>query len=97
MWAKVRDEPIVALQMVYNLVQVAFCAYMVFEASHQFVLRGFSGPFCNAFEPLDSTKSLGMARVLHIFYLTKVLDFFDTVFMVARRKWRQLSFLHLYQ
>lgn len=37
-----------------------------------------------------------MTRVLHIFYLSKVLDFADTVFIVVRRKWRQLSFLHLY-
>ena len=64
--AKVRDEPIVAFQMVYNLVQVAFCGYMIFEAARQFVLRGFTGPFCNAFEPLDASKSLGMARVLHV-------------------------------
>ena len=24
------------------------------------------------------------------------LDFFDTIFIVARRKWTQISFLHLY-
>ena len=70
---KVRDEPIVLFQMVYNLIQVAFCAYMVFEAARQFVLRGFSAPFCNAFEPLDAKKSLGMARVLHIFYLVGIV------------------------
>merc|ERR1719265_576331 len=37
-----------------------------------------------------------MAYVLWVFYLSKVLDFMDTVFMVARRKWRQISFLHVY-
>lgn len=92
---KLTDEPIVAFQLVYNAIQVAFCGYMVYEAAHQFILRGFGSPFCNSFEPTEE-KSLGMAKVLYIFYLTKVLDFLDTIFMVARRKWKQLSFLHLY-
>lgn len=26
----------------------------------------------------------------------QILDFVDTVFIVVRRKWRQLSFLHVY-
>ena len=28
--------------------------------------------------------------------MSKLLDFFDTFFIVIRRKWRQLSFLHVY-
>merc|ERR1719191_85428 len=38
----------------------------------------------------------GMAFVLHVFYLSKVLDFADTVFMIVKRNWRQVSFLHVY-
>ena len=28
--------------------------------------------------------------------MSKILDFWDTVFIIIRRKWRQLSFLHVY-
>ena len=28
--------------------------------------------------------------------MSKLLDFFDTFFIAIRRKWRQLSFLHIY-
>ena len=37
-----------------------------------------------------------MSRVLYVFYVSKILDFADTMFMIFRRKWIQLSFLHLY-
>lgn len=47
---------------------------------------------CNPFDG----KATGMALVLWVFYTSKVLDFFDTIFMVLRGKWRQLSFLHVY-
>jgi len=30
------------------------------------------------------------------FYISKILEFADTVFFILRKKWSQLSFLHLY-
>lgn len=37
-----------------------------------------------------------MGQVLYIFYLSKILDFLDTVFIILGKKWQQLSFLHVY-
>ena len=37
-----------------------------------------------------------MANVLWLFYASKVLDFVDTFFIVIGKKWKQLSFLHVY-
>merc|ERR1712070_1147959 len=37
-----------------------------------------------------------MGDVLYIFYLSKILDFLDTVFIILSQKWDQLSFLHVY-
>ena len=37
-----------------------------------------------------------MANVLWLFYMSKILDFMDTVFIVLGKKWEQLSFLHVY-
>ena len=88
---KFRREPVLVLQAVYNPVQVALCGWMIWGAIKEHRRRGF-GLVCNAFDPAET----GMATVLWVFYLSKVLDFLDTFFMVARRKWRQLSFLHLY-
>lgn len=43
-----------------------------------------------------NASATGMASAVHIFYLSKIFDFCDTVFIILRRKWRQLSFLHVY-
>merc|ERR1719235_1376326 len=78
--------------LLYNAVQVILCAYMcgaaIYVAFVQNSYRLVGNPF--------DLNELGMARVLHIFYLSKILDFLDTVFMVVRRKWNQISFLHVY-
>merc|ERR1712151_712064 len=42
----------------------------------------------------QSSPPLG--ELLWIFYLSKILDFFDTFFIILGKKWRQSSFLHVY-
>jgi len=85
------EKPVKALQLVYNLVQCILCSYMIFAAIQHYRSHNYV-PICNAFD----TKETGMATVLHIFYLSKILDFCDTLFIVLRQKWRQMSFLHVY-
>ncbi len=84
-------EGIIMFQPLYNLVQVIACSYMMIRALEQAVFDKYS-VVCNAFDVNDSKMSF----VLHLFYLSKVLDFWDTVVIVMRQKWRQLSFLHVY-
>ncbi|EGD77392.1 hypothetical protein PTSG_08487 [Salpingoeca rosetta] len=81
-----------AALLLYNVTQVVLCTYMCLSALYvAFVKNSYSW----VGSPFDLNK-LDMARILHIFYLSKVLDFLDTVFMVLRRKWNQISFLHVY-
>eukprot|EP00656_Telonema_subtile_P000449 TRINITY_DN10205_c0_g1_i4.p1 TRINITY_DN10205_c0_g1~~TRINITY_DN10205_c0_g1_i4.p1 ORF type:complete len:178 (-),score=52.63 TRINITY_DN10205_c0_g1_i4:146-679(-) len=44
---------------------------------------------------LDAEKP-ALANLVWLFYMSKGLDFFDTVQIVLGKKWRQLSFLHVY-
>lgn len=88
---KFKKEPILLLAAIYNPAQVILCAYMIYAAVVEYIRVGYK-PICNAF---DATQS-GMASVLWIFYVSKVFDFMDTFFIVMRRKWKQLIFLHLY-
>merc|ERR1719160_245410 len=64
---------------------------MVYAALAEKKRRGLK-LVCNAHRLSED----GMAFVLHIFYLSKVLDFADTVFMIVKGNWRQVSFLHVY-
>ena len=69
--------------------QVALCAFMIKGAAEEALNKNYTF-ICNGF----NAKETGMALVLWVFYTSKILDFFDTIFMVLRGKWRQLSFLH---
>ena len=42
------------------------------------------------------TEGSKVTFILWVFYVSKILDFFDTLFMVLRGKWQQFSFLHIY-
>lgn len=88
---KFRNEPILIVAALYNLVQVILCAYMASSATIEARNQGYTF-MCNPFDK----NAAGMAGILWIFYMSKVLDFADTVFIILRRKWRQLSFLHVY-
>ena len=53
---------------------------------------GYTLSFCNPFN--QTNPPIGF--ILYIFYLSKILDFLDTVFIIAEKRWGQLSFLHIY-
>jgi curved DNA-binding protein CbpA len=44
----------------------------------------------------SNTAASKLKDVLWLFYVSKVLDFADTFFIVVRGKWEQFSFLHIY-
>merc|ERR1712232_16251 len=77
--------------VVYNATQVALCGWMVYAALVEYRRRGFS-LVCNSYDAGED----GMAFINHVFYLSKYLDFADTLFMILKGNWRQVSFLHVY-
>lgn len=56
------------------------------------LVQGYSASPCN---PYSSERPV-MGNVLYMFYLSKILDFCDTFFIIVGKKWKQLSFLHVY-
>lgn len=79
------------LQFIYNPLQVLVCAYMTIETAI-LLYRNNYPIFC----PPYNGKNPVIHNVLYLFYVTKLFDFLDTVFIIASKKWNQLSFLHLY-
>jgi elongation of very long chain fatty acids protein 4 len=78
-------------KFVYNLAQVILCSYMCVEAA----LIAYRNNYTLVNPPFDD-ENAPVAHVLWIFYVSKVFDFFDTIFIILSRKWNQLSFLHVY-
>ncbi|GMI35810.1 hypothetical protein TrCOL_g10780 [Triparma columacea] len=80
------------LKFFYNMSQMMLCAYMTVEAGLVAYRNNYTIVPGNDF----STTSPAAGAVLYIFYLSKVWDFWDTIFIIVGKKWKQLSFLHVY-
>jgi len=80
-----------AIKFVYNVSQIFLCAYMTIEAI-MIAHRNNYGSLCNNYIQDDPP----MANLVWLFYVSKMWDFWDTFFIVTGKKWRQLSFLHVY-
>lgn len=77
----------------YNIIQVMLCSYMCIEAGVRAYDAGYNLVLpCNPFNHLQPP----IGFILYVFYLSKILDFLDTVFIILEKRWNQLSFLHVY-
>jgi len=90
---KIQKEGLVMFSCVaiYNLTQVVLCGWMVYRALVEHRRRSFT-LVCNVHDLAED----GLAFISHCFYLSKALDFVDTMFMIIKGNWRQVSFLHVY-
>lgn len=76
----------------YNMIQVMLCSYMCIEAGIRAYSAGYTLLPCNNFDHQNPP----IAFILYVFYISKILDFLDTVFIILEKRWKQLSFLHVY-
>jgi hypothetical protein len=76
----------------YNMIQVMLCSYMCIEAGVRAYSAGYTLLPCNNFDH----ENPPIAFILYVFYISKILDFMDTVFIILEKRWKQLSFLHVY-
>ena len=78
---------------IYN-VSVILLNGWLFVSLIKHVLQQQYALLCN---PVDyGPEGTDVAWLIYVYYLSKALDFSDTVFMVLRKKWDQLTFLHCY-
>lgn len=88
---------------VYNLAQIIICSYMTHGLFWNLVdnqtnggwvdIMGISLPNIFGF---NNTYSAQGEWFLYVHYMSKFLDYFDTLFIVLKKKDRQYSFLHTY-
>ncbi|CAM9932507.1 unnamed protein product, partial [Ascophyllum nodosum] len=79
------------VRFVYNMVQVMLCSYMSIEA----FMIAYRNEYPLLCAPFDA-KNPPAGNLLWLFYISKILDFMDTLFIILKKSWRQLSFLHVY-
>jgi elongation of very long chain fatty acids protein 7 len=83
------------LMMFYNFAMVVLSGYIFVE----FGLSGWFGSYSFQCQPVDYSNTphaLRMVSVCWWFYFSKFIELFDTIFFVLRKKFNQVSFLHVF-
>lgn len=78
-----------AVLLVYNAAQVVLCGWMA--AGLAAGAWSWSNPMA-----LNLSYSPHIEFFMLLHFLSKILDFCDTIWMVLKKNWRQLTFLHVY-
>ncbi|KAK2580403.1 hypothetical protein KPH14_006154 [Odynerus spinipes] len=81
--------------VIYNIMQIVINVYLLYEA----ILIGWFWKYKVICEPVDYSNSpdaIRAAGAVWMYYMVKIIDLFDTVFFILRKKQVQISFLHVY-
>ncbi|XP_073828896.1 very long chain fatty acid elongase 1-like isoform X2 [Musca autumnalis] len=82
---------------IYNIVQILLNTFIFYAALHITVMSSDYSFKCQPHNPFDRRpNTMRFVRPAILYYISKYLDFFDTVFFVLRKKNNQITFLHLY-
>ncbi|ALC46969.1 CG31141, partial [Drosophila busckii] len=80
---------------VYNVVQIIFNALLFIAVAYEvFVLRPYKLS-CMTVLPMDHALKHFDRLIAYAYYINKVLDLLDTIFIVLRKSYKQISVLHL--
>ncbi|XP_049865781.1 elongation of very long chain fatty acids protein 7-like isoform X2 [Pectinophora gossypiella] len=81
--------------IVYNAAQVAACMYLFVNAIRY--AWGWNYKWvCEPCNQSDDPDALRIAKLVNFYFMLKVVDLLDTVFFILRKKFNQVSFLHVY-
>ncbi|XP_055695701.1 elongation of very long chain fatty acids protein 7-like [Lutzomyia longipalpis] len=85
-----------AILIIYNTLQVLANIWLGLYATYHSYWRGGWNFFCEPIRQDFSPQGYRVAFVVYCYYLLKVTDLLDTVFFVLRKKYNQITFLHVY-
>ncbi|KAJ9087378.1 hypothetical protein DSO57_1033875 [Entomophthora muscae] len=79
--------------LLHNFCMVALSGYMCASV----VSQALADKYFIFANPADQTMTgYPMAKIIWVFYVSKVPEFIDTFIMVVKKNYRQISFLHVY-
>ncbi|XP_078481362.1 very long chain fatty acid elongase 4-like [Ciona intestinalis] len=81
--------------IIYNFSLVILSAYMSYEFFMTSYLSGYS-LFCQPVDYSYDELPMRIARVSWWYFISKYIEILDTVFFILRKKFNQVSFLHVY-
>jgi elongation of very long chain fatty acids protein 7 len=81
--------------LVYNVFQILSNSWIFYELGRYGWLSGNYSFICQPVDYSNSEAALRILRASYWFYITKFIDFFDTLFFVLRKKNNQITTLHV--
>jgi len=85
---QVQIQGISTFMAIYNISQILLSTYMFFGLSKSFAWNNIFG--------LNRVPSPEIEYYMLVHYLSKIFDWCDTLFIILKQNWRQLTFLHVY-
>ncbi|XP_075210772.1 very long chain fatty acid elongase 7-like isoform X2 [Lycorma delicatula] len=80
--------------ILYNIFQILINSYLVIQAA-KIIREDIQNILCSTVDYSDSPKAIN-ALLTYTYYISRVIDLLDTIFMILRKKFNQVSFLHVY-
>ncbi len=81
--------------MLYNIFQICFNSWLFYEFGRYGWFSGNYSLVCQPVDYSDNEAAFRVARACYWFYISKFIDFFDTIFFVLRKKSNQITMLHI--
>lgn len=79
----------------YNVFMTVLSGYMV----HEFLMSGWLSEYSLQCQPVDysnNSQALRMASVCWVFYISKFIEFADSLFLILHKKNNKITFLHVF-
>ncbi|CAF0732189.1 unnamed protein product [Adineta steineri] len=80
---------------IYNMALVALSAYMVEELVVGIWGSGYN-LLCQRMKVTNDKYEMKIVNALWYYYFSKAIEFMDTIFMVVRKRYTQITFLHVF-
>nr|XP_026488598.1 elongation of very long chain fatty acids protein 4-like [Vanessa tameamea] len=93
------DRPAYKLKntiIVYNIVQIFLSGLMTVKCMTWLYLPGYYNIWCQKINYEDTEVERMVIDYVWLYYVIKIIDLLDTVFFVLRKKFNQVTFLHVY-
>ncbi|XP_014275653.1 very long chain fatty acid elongase 7 [Halyomorpha halys] len=84
------------VMILYDILQIIVNSYLFFICLKVPYIQLRYSLICQEVDYSDDPINRFIAQNVWVYFMVKVLDLLDTVFMVLRKKERQISFLHVY-
>ncbi|QRY18893.1 ORF-23 [Teiidae poxvirus 1] len=81
--------------IVYNFAMVCLNSYILRELLISSTARGYSY-ICQPIDYSDNVYEVRIAKALWWYYISKGIEYLDTIFFIMRKKFNHVSFLHVY-